>query len=114
MQVLAANSKRLVPAYTQQCKREWGIEGTAFDVSFIVPGAHPYALLQTGDATCVTLAVRGQCSSCGQPAAAKCSRCQVERPATLYTRRPQRLLGMRHESSMRLSIMKMPSKNLCV
>ncbi|KAK9787266.1 hypothetical protein WJX73_003969 [Symbiochloris irregularis] len=67
-EILLSNAARLSPEYKHRCKREWGIEGSPFDVSFfaIIPNAQ-------WDRT------RTPCAneSCSQPPSSHCARCKV-------------------------------------
>lgn len=75
MQMLMANAARLTPEYKQRRKQEWGIEGTPFDVGFIMftKTADEQDLAHQESAR-QTLCANGMCS---QPARSRCSRCQV-------------------------------------
>ena len=80
LQVLLSNAARLTPEYKQQCKREWGIEDTPFDVSFIVPtqAIEPRDLVRLGS-TCAS-------TSCNQLGTLRCARCEVCIAASNFTK----------------------------
>ncbi|KAK9784869.1 hypothetical protein WJX73_000655 [Symbiochloris irregularis] len=72
-EVLLSNAARLSPEYKQDSKQEWGIEGTPFDVSFLMPAGLPDAdQTESLDARCAN-------KKCGKPASNCCGRCKVVR-----------------------------------
>ncbi|KAK9809815.1 hypothetical protein WJX73_009488 [Symbiochloris irregularis] len=70
MQFLVANAARLDDKYKQRCRKEWNLEDTPFDVSFLVCAGLPDEVQ--------TKSLETQCANlfCAQPAHAKCSRCK--------------------------------------
>lgn len=80
LQVLEANAARLSPEYKQRCRREWGIEGSCFEVSVITPAAHPGDVLDMDDLQSIQSFLDRQCgnSMCGQRAKLMCTACQVD------------------------------------
>lgn len=82
-QVLLANCAMLVPEYKRQCKREWGIEGKPFDVSFFAAIDYcpqrpdPPAFCSNGECMrhCGAECDFKGCTDCAS--LSWCSRCQV-------------------------------------
>ncbi|KAK9812054.1 hypothetical protein WJX73_001431 [Symbiochloris irregularis] len=70
-EILMANAARLSPEYTRRCKQAWGVAGTPYQVSFLVPATVLDAQQLEG------LQARCGNSACKTLASLNCSRCQT-------------------------------------
>lgn len=77
MQMLLGNAHMLSPAYKQRCKREWGIEQSPFDVSFLAPCGYTRGGSNGPPVFCDRFA-----DGCNRLASSRCSRCEVAAPCS--------------------------------